>query len=129
MADRLISADALKDFTTNINSIWNIIKDSSGRGLDEIIDSLPTIEAEPVIHCKDCKYYEAKQKGKPWKVSREYCGRTITLNMNPNDFCSRGERMDENAPCSKSVRGSTDSRMAVQGDTTVGAKMDEVEDG
>ena len=35
---------------------------------------------------------------------------------------------DENAPCSKSVRGSTDSRMAVQGDTTVGAIMDEVEE-
>lgn len=42
----LIDADALKELTTKRNSIWNKITDSNGRGLDEIIDSLPTIETE-----------------------------------------------------------------------------------
>lgn len=51
-----------------------------------------------IVRCKDCKWYEAKQKGKPWKASRKYCGRTITLNMNPDDFCSRGERRNEVQP-------------------------------
>ena len=46
---RSIDADALKDLTTRKNQIWNATTDASGRGLDEIIDSLPTIE--PQIKC------------------------------------------------------------------------------
>ena len=43
---RLIDADALKEVTTKRNSIWNKITDSNGRGLEEIIDAVPTVFPE-----------------------------------------------------------------------------------
>ena len=44
---RLIDADALKEQTTKRNSIWDYASDIYGRGLTEIIDSMPTIDAVP----------------------------------------------------------------------------------
>lgn len=41
---KLIDADALKEQTTKRNSIWDYASDIYGRGLTEIIDSMPTIE-------------------------------------------------------------------------------------
>lgn len=45
-----------------------------------------------VIRCKDCKFYEFRQGGLPWNHSKKYCNRTASLRMNPDDFCSKGER-------------------------------------
>ena len=48
-----------------------------------------------IIKCKDCKHYKAKQGGLPWKDSRKYCNRSVTLVMNPDDFCSFAERKED----------------------------------
>lgn len=53
----------------------------------EAISELPEI-----IRCKDCKFYEFRQGGLPWNHSKKYCNRTASLCMNPDDFCSKGER-------------------------------------
>ena len=53
------------------------------------IEKLPTVDAVPVIRCKDCKYWEEESSG------RTYCERTIFwTNMDADDFCSRGERAE-----------------------------------
>lgn len=44
---RMIDADALKEQTTKKNHIWDSVTDIYGRGLTEIIDSLPTVDAVP----------------------------------------------------------------------------------
>ena len=43
---KCISVDDLRAATTKRNKIWNTITDASGRGLDEIIDSLPSAQSE-----------------------------------------------------------------------------------
>ena len=41
---RYIDADLLKDKTTRVNNIWNGTTNAEGKGLDEIIDDIPTAD-------------------------------------------------------------------------------------
>ena len=50
---RLIDADELLKVTVKRNGIWNAITNSSGEGLEEIINSQPTIEICKWISVKD----------------------------------------------------------------------------
>ncbi len=54
--------------------------------LGDIIDRMPTIDAVPVIRCKDCKYYI-------WEI--DTCNEqhsTVHNIVHENDYCSRAER-------------------------------------
>ena len=54
-------------------------------------DEAPTIDAVPVVGCKECKHYEI-HRPKVW----ENCERNGHLiPMSPDDFCSYGERRSE----------------------------------
>ena len=56
-----------------------------------ILREAPTVDAVPVVRCKDCKHYEIH---KP-KVL-ENCERNgYIIPMKPDDFCSYGERKNE----------------------------------
>lgn len=48
-----------------------------------------------VVRCKDCKWYEQKQKNLPYAVKKSYCNRSCTLATKEDDFCSYGERSEE----------------------------------
>lgn len=52
----------------------------------ETIDSEKTVDAEPVVRCKDCKMTERKYK---W-----YCVKRQNI-VNDDDFCSWGERRED----------------------------------
>ena len=54
---------------------------------DEDIAELPTVDAVEVVRCRDCKRYS--QSG----LCNLYIN--ISLEMKPNDFCSYGERREE----------------------------------
>ena len=59
-----------------------------------VIDEMPTIDAVPVIRCKDCKHSYEKE----WVVgggSYTTCWYQTIANAQPNDFCSRAERKEE----------------------------------
>ena len=73
---RLIDADAL------IALIKKRIKNSMIIGwLCSIIRDAPTIDAVPVVRCKDCKYWEH--------------GDCYRLELSrPDDFCSYGEKKE-----------------------------------
>jgi hypothetical protein len=51
--DDYISRQAVKELTTCRNSIWNTITDSQGRGLDEILDSIPSVFIDRKNEVKD----------------------------------------------------------------------------
>ena len=101
---RLIDADAfLKDILTA--GIGKTIIEYSESDIGYMIRRRPTIDAVPVVRCKDCKYQR-----KVWIEDKRYkfggflrvsCDRnddifaSHTVDGDDNDFCSYGERKNE----------------------------------
>ena len=48
------------------------------------LDKFPTIDAVPVVRCRECKHYDGK-----WM-----CKISGVPSRKPNDFCSYGERKE-----------------------------------
>ena len=81
---RLIDADALKE---NIQSHDRyVLSPVITSVLLHMIGNQPTVEAEPVVRCKDCKY----------RQDDDFCGgRGWPAQLVPDDgYCDRGARMD-----------------------------------
>ena len=94
---RLIEADALHrkvKMETNPYGKPTIDYDS-GVKVSEWIDKAPTIDAVPVVRCKDCKHYKPQKKSAHWENRANYCNRIVTIKVRPYDFCSYGERKDD----------------------------------
>lgn len=53
----------------------------------KIIKSMKTVDAEPTIRCKDCKYWD-------YDTDVGFCTRTEDCDWSADDFCSRGERAE-----------------------------------
>ena len=73
------------------------LMDASLSSVDEdtildLVDSVPTVDAEPVILCKDCKYFLPPTKNDFTACRYDKCGGMLA--PGPNDFCSYGERKD-----------------------------------
>ena len=88
---RLIDADALwKEFCKS-----EAIEERYGSGVLEItrdiIDNAPTIDAVPVVRCKDCKCWTE------WSNGTGSCSRFALdwIGTDADDFCSMGERKDD----------------------------------
>lgn len=84
---RLIDADALMGMV--FNDVVLIDGDVKGAGLilADAVEEAPTVDAEVVVRCKDCKH--------------EFGGSCIICGFQkrkPDDFCSYGERK-EGAEC------------------------------
>lgn len=64
----------------------------------EDIDNAPTVDAVPVVRCKDCKHYRNYANGlcyihtEPKTNARGYSGEAVCVE--PDDFCSYGERKE-----------------------------------
>ena len=56
----------------------------------KIVNRIPTMGAEPVVRCKDCKYWQDNNDGYPHEECRWGNGET----PDANDFCSYGERKE-----------------------------------
>lgn len=83
---RLIDANALREeFKQGVNvvdgmcNVYQILHN---------IDTAPTIDAEPVVRCKDCRYF-MRYKGRPM------CNRGLITVVKETDYCSCGAKMDE----------------------------------
>ena len=79
---RLIDADALPKYTGYALSA------------DEVataVENAPTIDAVPVVRCKDCVYYQDNNNGYPHNECRWRSDET----PDATDFCSFGERKDD----------------------------------
>ena len=53
-------------------------------GYDHFISNAPTINAVPVVRCRECKHYDGK-----WM-----CKISGVPSRKPDDFCSHGERKE-----------------------------------
>ena len=79
---RLIDADALV-------SLEEVKR--KGCAYIEEINNAPTVDAEPVMRCKDCKCWTE------WSNGTGSCSRFAIdwLGTDADDFCSMGERKDD----------------------------------
>lgn len=94
MADRLISADALDNALTELRfnadgelAHWGDRKDwcLHGNEIEKLIADAPTVDAVPVVRCKDCIHF--------WDgVCKAHID---VIYVDDNDFCSMGERNNE----------------------------------
>jgi len=81
---RYIDADALKltgCCVTNNDGSTTV----KAAVMEEDIDNAPTIDAEPVIRCRDCKFL--RLTGTVWRCQN----RLVMMLCDSNDFCSRAE--------------------------------------
>lgn len=64
----------------------------------DAIDEMPTIDAKPVVHCKDCIHNVANMQKDPLDIT-DYtditCDYFMTDGMDQEDYCSKGERVSE----------------------------------
>lgn len=65
--------------------------------LCEFIDNAPTVDAVPVVRCKDCKHCEKSCFAGFWHC--EAWGQEICMAVHDPEkyFCAEGERREENA--------------------------------
>lgn len=86
--------ERLKLLQTMFPSTDAVMRDATAEekaSVQRYIDNIST-EAVQVVRCKDCRWYEQKQKNLPYNVSKRYCNRSCVLATKENDFCSYGER-------------------------------------
>ena len=74
---RYIDADLLKDKTTRVNNIWNGTTNAEGKGLDEIIDDIPTADVRENVKGEWIKIH--------WKAFR--CSECKGISEYYTDFC------------------------------------------
>lgn len=98
---RLIDTDPLK--VAICSNVYPMTDDFNNRdygmfwtgGIEKAIDEQPTIEAVPVVRCKDCKYcteHYDTDGNVPWWGCSEWDSGTDS-----DGFCYLGERRDNEA--------------------------------
>ena len=87
---RLIDADELlEDVRQNSQSYW------ADDFAYEWVNRQPTVDAVPVVRCKDCKYFTRDTITGVTIPGSEYCIFTTNNRIEGDDFCSRAERKEE----------------------------------
>lgn len=82
---RLIDADTLNDYVMDTWGGGNIDNTAIWYGdVFKAIHNAPTIDAVPVVRCKDCVY---RYKGYICGISGDFTG--------DNEFCCKGKREDK----------------------------------
>lgn len=87
---RLIDADALIHtlYELERRAGFGTIKDSLD-GFKLLIDHAPTVDAVPVVRCKDCKHLDICKRG------TLYCLKTELIISSLEWFCKDGERLED----------------------------------
>ena len=84
---RYIDADALGIGKANRDVFENKSYADGWNAAIDIIESAPTADVAEVVRCKDCKFF--------FRGKRCCCEKFAGI-VTEDDFCSRGERNDEN---------------------------------
>ena len=85
---RLIDADWVLEHTKPYelsDEDWSVTGGTAIRLIHNAIDQAPTIDAVPVVRCKDCEYFGLNDENVP------YCFNRFGLDdPEPNGFCNYG---------------------------------------
>ena len=91
---RLIDADVLDDVVQRINENGGLITRTEYKTIDRILFEFPTIDAVPVVRCKDCAWCKVCDYDEEKYFICDYdCG--LYGDVDPDGFCYRGIERDE----------------------------------
>ncbi len=65
---------------------------------DFIVMDAPTVDAVPVIRCKDCKFFQINKIDDTYidmMCTENYDSYGAYMSTRPDDYCSRAERKEE----------------------------------
>ena len=88
MSKRLVYAE---DALANIEREKAYLTDVGYIHAKSAVNSAPTVDAVEVVRCKDCKYRYKTFNG------LKICQHHITMEAKDDQFCSYGERRNDNA--------------------------------
>ncbi len=98
---RLIDADALLKYLM-INMSWH---DEDGIEVDDwdekraiikdLIDGVPTVDAVPVVRCKDCRYWRQEVSPTEHWVCAHHSFNERKMYTMPDFYCADGEKVSE----------------------------------
>ena len=74
-----------------------LLNDDGECGFEVFISDTPTVDAVPIVRCKDCKHYKEFRTKRNKQIMRLCCrmGKNdMEYSVKPDDFCSYGERKD-----------------------------------
>ena len=87
---RLIDADVLWEWLYNEPRFDNADRDEIAL---PIVNAIPTVDAEVVVRCKDCKWFANNNGGEWFGCWLFNAIRAVPEDApTPDDFCSKGER-------------------------------------
>ena len=96
---RLIDADALVDIL-HAKSNMAVLRDTQ-RIFDHVaksVEKMPTVDAVPVVRCKDCKHYKYRMCELIGNIMDGYYHGTFDVKR-PDDFCSYGVKKGGGEVC------------------------------
>ena len=89
---RLIDADALITEAFDLMD-RNELREDVPQIIKDYCDAQPTVDAVPVIRCRECKWYH---KTYTWNGNEHMvCVELSGVGRSENDYCSRAERKDD----------------------------------
>ena len=86
---RLTDADAIIDFIDMGHYRNQLETCFSERDVVDMLESAPTVDAVPVVRCRECKHCDPENYHCDHPM-----GTTAPLRREPDDFCSYGERKE-----------------------------------
>ena len=107
---RLIDADALMEamyhraFETDGDTMWQSGCWVRYKAIEQVVKEQPSVEAEPVVRCKDCIHYmpydwmfsEVRQSASIDDYPQDEIGcEWIDHHVKPDDYCIFGERKEQ----------------------------------
>lgn len=91
---RLIDADALKAVFFR-NSITTKITFADGLSIMRTLEEAPAIDAVPVVRCGECKFWRKIESSLIGEVMCCIAQGSMNVQKAADDFCSYGERRDD----------------------------------
>ena len=97
---RLIDADALmkamyhRAFETDGDTMWQSGCWVRYRAVEQTVREQPTVDAVPVVRCKDCKYYGRADKRRFYR-GMDCLNKHIDTIIPDKDYCSKAERRED----------------------------------
>ena len=90
---RLIDADALTELCDIMADKCDGIGESVWHQFHTTVEWSPTVDAVPVIRCKECKYRCETEDGE-YNPEDIVCTYWMSDGLNENDYCSAGGRKE-----------------------------------